>query len=353
MEPRGLISFDDIDLPYWDSLYALCREIMAHPGDFGDACRGKLLASLFFEASTRTRFSFQAAMLRLGGSLFGFSNPNDSSIAKGESLADTIRMTASYADTIVMRSPQEGAARAASLYSEVPVINAGDGGHHHPTQTLADLTTIAMTRGTIGGVTIGLCGDLKYGRTVHPLVTALAMFPDVRFCLIAPDELKMPDYVTDFMRARGIPSESGSSLREVIGSLDILYMTRIQRERFPAGFPAAAVDKILSRFTLTADVLREAKRELTILHPLPRTGEIDRAVDADPRAKYFDQARYGMYIRMALLLKLTALPREPRHPETEGGHTCPNPVCVTSTEKYLPRLVTPDGHCGYCESRLG
>ncbi|MDR1329376.1 MAG: aspartate carbamoyltransferase [Oscillospiraceae bacterium] len=349
---RDLISFSDIDLPCWESLYSLCRDIIARPGDYADACRGKLLASLFFEASTRTRFSFQAAMLRLGGSLFGFSNPNDTSIAKGESLADTIRMTASYADAIVMRSPQEGAARAASLYSEVPVINAGDGGHHHPTQTLADLTTIAMTRGSIGGVTVGLCGDLKYGRTVHPLVTALSMFPDVKFRLISPDELKMPDYVMDFIRARGIAYTECASIREAISSLDILYMTRVQRERFPENFPSGAVDKLLSRFTLTADDLRGAKRELMVLHPLPRVGEVERAVDRDPRAKYFEQARYGMYIRMALLLKLTALPREARYPEREGGHSCPNPACITATEKYLPRLVTAEGNCGYCDRKL-
>ncbi|MDR2421546.1 MAG: aspartate carbamoyltransferase [Oscillospiraceae bacterium] len=352
MKIRNLISFDDIDPGRWESLYTLCRDIMERPADYAGACRGKLLASLFFEASTRTRFSFQAAMLRLGGGVFGFSNPNDTSIAKGESLADTIRMTASYADTIVMRTPQEGAARAAALYSEVPVINAGDGGHHHPTQTLADLTTIAMTRGKIGGVTVGLCGDLKYGRTVHPFVTALAMFPGIKICLIAPDELKMPDYVMELMRARGIPHTECASLREAVGSLDILYMTRIQRERFPNGFPSESVDKILSRYTLTADDMRGAKRDLTVLHPLPRTGEVERAVDRDPRAKYFEQAKYGMYIRMALLLKFTSLPREMRRPEREGGSVCTNPVCVTSTEKYLPPLVTPDGNCGYCDRKL-
>ncbi|MDR0838858.1 MAG: aspartate carbamoyltransferase [Oscillospiraceae bacterium] len=351
MDVRNLISFDDVDIEWWDSLYALCRDIMSRPDDYRDACRGKLLASLFFEPSTRTRFSFQAAMLRLGGSLFGFSNPNETSMSKGESLADTIRMTSCYADTIVMRTKQEGAAKAASLYSEVPIINAGDGGHLHPTQTLTDLTTIARVRGGVGDITVGLCGDLKYGRTVHSLVTALAKFPNIRFVLIAPEVLKMPDYMLTFMRSRGMAYSVCDSLEEAIDSLDVLYMTRIQRERFGEETAASSIDDIMSRFTLTVDKLRRAKADLTVLHPLPRVTEIERAVDNDPRAKYFEQARYGMYIRMALLLKLTSLPRGASYPQNEGGHACDNPECVTRTELYLPRLVTPDGACGYCDKQ--
>ncbi|MDR2502429.1 MAG: aspartate carbamoyltransferase, partial [Oscillospiraceae bacterium] len=205
MEFRNLISIADIGLGWWDTLYSTCRDILSHPGDYGDALRGKLLASLFFEPSTRTSFSFQSAMQRLGGTVFGFSNPNDSSRAKGESLADTIRMMSAYSDIIVMRSPLEGAAAAAALYSEVPIINAGDGGHHHPTQTLTDLTTLQETRGKIGNLNIGLCGDLKYGRTVHSLVAALALFPGIRFTLVSPENLAMPEYMLGFMKSRGIP----------------------------------------------------------------------------------------------------------------------------------------------------
>jgi len=347
MAIRHLIGFEDISLQCWDELYASCRDIIARPDDYKDACRGKILASLFFESSTRTRFSFQAAMLRLGGSMFGFSNPLDTSLAKGESLADTIRMTSSYSDTIVMRTPQDGAAEAASMYSEVPVINAGDGMNQHPTQTLADLTTIAEVRGEIGNITVGLCGDLKYGRTVHSLVTALAMFPNIKIVLIAPDALKMPEYMLFFMRSHFIEYTEVSSLDAAIGDLDVLYMTRIQRERF--GGEDSNFDKISADFILTPATLRRAKPDLAILHPLPRIDEIHRAVDWDPRAKYFDQARYGMYIRMALLLRLTHLPREFPCPIVEDRPSlCKNPRCVTKTERYLPYLQNKNGSCRYC-----
>ena len=351
MDIRNFISFDDVDAAWWDSLYSLFRHIIAHPAEYHDACHGKLLASLFFESSTRTRFSFQAAMLRLGGGVFGFANPNDSSIAKGESLADTMRMASTYSDVIVMRTTQEGAAKAASLYSEVPIINAGDGGHLHPTQTLTDLATISMLRGKIGGFTVGLCGDLKYGRTVHSLVTALAKFRDVKFCMIAPKGLEMPEYMLRFMRAHGMEYTECNSLEEALGSLDILYMTRIQRERFVQKYddhnPAD-----LSDFILTVKKLQAATDDLIILHPLPRVDEIERAVDADPRAKYFEQAKYGMYIRMSMLLKFTMMPRRPVVPQAEGGHFCNNPVCVSQTERYLPKLVTENGACGYCDKAL-
>ena len=345
MSIRHLISFDDVSVSWWNELFTSAQDIIAHPEDYRDACRGKLMASLFYESSTRTRFSFQAAMLRLGGSLFGFSNPADTSISKGESLADTIRMTSSYADTIVMRTAQEGAALSASLYSEVPIINAGDGGHLHPTQTLTDLTTIARARGGIGGITVGLCGDLKYGRTVHSLVTALAKFHGIRFVLIAPDALQMPEYMLNFMRERFIDFTVAPTLADAIDDLDVLYMTRIQRERFNG----EDVDAIRLGFTLTTELLQGAKRDLTILHPLPRVDEIERAVDADRRALYFEQARLGMYIRMALLLKFTHAPRIADYPPHEGGHTCANPRCVTATELYLPQRPGKNGACGYCD----
>jgi len=350
MDVRNFISFDDVDAGWWDSLYSLFRHILAHPSEYHDACRGKLLASLFFESSTRTRFSFQAAMLRLGGGIFGFSNPNDSSISKGESLADTMRMASTYSDVIVMRTTQEGAAKAASLYSEVPIINAGDGGHLHPTQTLTDLATISMLRGKLGDCTVGLCGDLKYGRTVHSLVTALAKFKGVKFCMIAPEGLEMPEYMLQFMKERGMEYTVCSSLEEALGSLDILYMTRIQRERFDHSYEDGQLD--LADFILTKKKLKSAHKDMIILHPLPRVDEIERTVDADPRAKYFEQAKYGMYIRMSLLLKFTMLPRMPVVPQNEGGHECHNPVCVSQTERYLPRLVTESGACGYCDKAL-
>ncbi|NLB29887.1 MAG: aspartate carbamoyltransferase, partial [Clostridiales bacterium] len=317
-----------------------------------NACQGKLLGSLFFEASTRTRFSFHAAMLRLGGGIFGFSNPKDSSISKGESLADTMRMVSTYSDVIVMRTSQEGAAKAASMYSEVPIINAGDGGHLHPTQTLTDLATISMLRGKIGGFTIGMCGDLKYGRTVHSLVTALSKFKDIKFCMIAPPGLEIPEYLLKFMRGHGLQYTECSNLEEAMSSLDILYMTRIQRERFYDTYDEEHIYTDLSDFILTADKLRSASDDLIVLHPLPRVDEIERAVDADPRAKYFEQAKYGMYIRMSLLLKFTLLPRAVVTPQVEGGHACQNPVCVSQTERYLPKLVTDTGACGYSDKPL-
>jgi len=343
--PRHIVSISDASLAWWDELYSLCRQIIQRPEVFSGACRGKLMASLFFEPSTRTKFSFQTAMLRLGGGVFGFENANDISAAKGESLADTIRMTATYSDVIVMRSPYEGAAKAASLYSEVPVINAGDGGHMHPTQTLSDLATIAQTRGGIGGITVGLCGDLKYGRTVHSLVTALAMFPDIKFVLISPNELAMPDYMLKFMRARDMVYDICGDLRDALPSLDVLYMTRAQTER--AGGGAGLSDA----FMLNAAKLQSAKSDLVIMHPLPRVNEISPDVDSDPRAKYFDQARFGMYIRMALLLKLTALGRSaPEAAAATGGSRCENAACVTRRELYLPPLKNADGSCAYCDT---
>jgi aspartate carbamoyltransferase catalytic subunit len=350
VEIRNLISIADIDSGWWDTLYSTCRDILSHTGDYGDALRGKLLASLFFEPSTRTRFSFQSAMQRLGGAVFGFSNPNDSSRSKGESLADTIRMTGSYGDIIVMRSPLEGAARAASMYSEVPLINAGDGGHHHPTQTLTDLTTLSETRGKIENLNIGLCGDLKYGRTVHSLVYALALFPGIRFTLISPESLAMPEYMLEYMKSRALPFEARPSIRDALAELDVLYMTRIQKERFSPRERAAGFG---DNFILDRAKLAGAKTDLTIMHPLPRVDEISPDVDSDSRARYFDQAKYGMYIRMALLLRLSKLGRAapPRAEAFSGSFTCGNPACVTNHEPYLPRSAV-GGACAYCDAKI-
>ncbi|MDR3310887.1 MAG: aspartate carbamoyltransferase [Oscillospiraceae bacterium] len=346
MKPEGrhLIGIADIDTARWDSLYSLCREIIAHPHYYSDACRDRLMASLFFEPSTRTKFSFQAAMQRLGGKVFGFENADATSASKGESLADTVRMAATYSDVIVIRNPVEGAAKAASLYSDVPVINAGDGGHMHPTQTLTDLTTIAEIRGKIGDFTIGLCGDLKNGRTVHSLVAALAKFGGVRFVFISPPELSMPEYITRRLKSQGAPFYECLSLEETLPELDTLYMTRIQRERM------GGLGEYPEELILTKDRLAAAKRELIILHPLPRVNEIAPEVDADPRARYFDQARYGMYIRMALLTQTSHMPREKPEPQPVGGAVCDNRNCVTRREPYLPPLFGDDGACGYCDS---
>jgi aspartate carbamoyltransferase catalytic subunit len=306
---------------------------------------------MFYEPSTRTNFSFQTAAQRLGAGVFGFSDPLGTSASKGETLADTIRMTASYADTLVIRSPLEGAATAASLFSEVPVINAGDGGHFHPTQTLTDLTTIAQKRGEISGLCIGLCGDLKYGRTVHSLVEALTMFEGIRFYLISPRELRMPEYALEQMRARGQDYIESEDLAQCIPELDILYMTRVQRERF---HDAAEYRRLKDVYVLTKRLLDGAKTDMLVMHPLPRYGEIAQDVDNDPRAAYFEQARYGMFIRMALLFEFLQTPRESPPPVETGGAECGNPACVTQSEIYLPKLqsLNTPGGCGYCDKKI-
>jgi aspartate carbamoyltransferase catalytic subunit len=349
---RHLISIEDVSLQWWDELYALCCDIINHPSDFSDACKGKVMASVFYEPSTRTNFSFQAAMMRLGGSVFGFSDPGATSSSKGETLADTIRMIASYADTIVMRSPKEGAAMAASMYSEVPLINAGDGGHMHPTQTLTDLTTISQKRGGIKNLNVGLCGDLKNGRTVHSLALALSKYPNISFYLISPRDLAMPDYMLTAMKAQGQKYIEVTGLESTLPQLDVLYMTRIQRERF---VDPLEYERLKGVYVLTKSKLRSAKKELLIMHPLPRVDEISTDVDDDPRAVYFEQARYGMFIRMALLLKFSHYERIP--PVTVRSNSefkCKNASCITQTETYLPAIVKNSGEtsCAYCDKKI-
>ena len=349
---RNLVSLSEMTKTWWESVYARCCDIIAHPEDYVDACRGKILATMFFEPSTRTSFSFQAAVQRLGGGTIGFSDPLGTSASKGETLADTIKVISSYADTVVIRSPLEGSAAAAALYSDVPVINAGDGGHFHPTQTLADLATIAQKRGEIGNFRIGLCGDLKYGRTVHSIVEALAIFPGVSFHLISPEELRMPEYVTAQMRLRNQDFVESEQFTETIPELDILYMTRIQRERFHS---SAEYRRLRGIFILTDDLLRYAKPDMLIMHPLPRYGEIDPKVDSDPRAVYFDQVRYGMFIRMALLLEFMHMPRIAQAPISgDSSIKCENPACVTQTETYLVQLPTTGktAACSYCDREI-
>ena len=276
--------------------------IMEHPEQYAHKCDGKILATLFFEPSTRTRLSFESAMLSLGGKVLGVASAESSSASKGETVADTVRVVSCYSDIIAMRHPKEGAPLVASMYAQVPVINAGDGGHNHPTQTLADLMTIYREKGRLDDLTIGLCGDLKFGRTVHSLVAAMSRCTGIRFVLISPEELKLPRYVKEqYIKAKNIPYTQSTDLETVMPELDILYMTRVQRERF---FNEEDYLRLKDSYILTPDKLKGAKESLRILHPLPRVNEISVAVDDDPRACYFKQVQYGKYIRMALILKL-------------------------------------------------
>ena len=299
---RSLLNITDLSLEELDELIATAEDMIANPQKYAEVCKGKKLATLFFEPSTRTRLSFEAAMLELGGSVLGFSEASSSSAAKGESVADTTRVVGCYADIIAMRHPKEGAPVVAARKAGVPVINAGDGGHNHPTQTLADLLTIWRKKHTFQGLTVGLCGDLKFGRTVHSLVGAMARYPDVKFVFISPEELKIPRYVIqDELEPHGIAYKEVATMEEVMPELDILYMTRVQGERF---FNEADYIRLRDTYILTPEKLVPAKKDLTIMHPLPRVNEISVKVDDDPRACYFDQVLNGKYMRAALIMKL-------------------------------------------------
>ena len=299
---RSLISILELSAEEIAGLIATAEDIIANPQKYAEACHGKKLATLFFEPSTRTRLSFEAAMYELGGQVLGFSEAASSSASKGESVSDTVKVVSCYADIIAMRHPKEGAPLVASMKADVPVINAGDGGHNHPTQTLADLLTIWREKGRFTNLTIGLCGDLKFGRTVHSLIEAMARYENVRFALISPEELKLPSYVKkDILQKKGIPYTQTTDLESVMPELDVLYMTRVQRERF---FNEDEYVRLKDSYILTPEKLRTAKESLSILHPLPRVNEISVAIDDDPRACYFKQALNGKYMRMALILKL-------------------------------------------------
>lgn len=299
---KHLIDPLDFSVEETQQLLDLADRIVADPSPYAQACRGKILATLFYEPSTRTRLSFESAMLRLGGSVLGFASADSSSVAKGESVADTIRAVSCYADICAMRHPKEGAPLVASHYSGIPVINAGDGGHQHPTQTLTDLMTIRRKKGKLSGITIGMCGDLKFGRTVHSLMKSMVRFGDVRFILISPEELRVPDYVRqDVLHAHHADYKEVETLEQAMPQLDILYMTRIQKERF---FNEEDYVRLKDSCILTPEKLRAAKPDLAVLHPLPRVNEITPEVDKDPRAAYFEQAQNGVYVRMALILKL-------------------------------------------------
>ena len=299
---KNLIYPTDFTVEQLEKLFQLTDDIIAKPEKYARSCVGKILATMFFEPSTRTRLSFEAAMERLGGKVLGFADPASSSASKGESIADTIRMIGCYADIAVIRHPAEGAAHVAALHSFIPVINAGDGGHHHPTQTLTDLLTIKREKGRLDSLVVGCCGDLKFGRTVHSLIGAMSRYENVRFVLISPEELRVPESVrTDLLEKNGIDYVETTSLEEAMPQLDILYMTRVQRERF---FNEDDYVRLKDSYILTPEKLRTAKWDLAILHPLPRVNEISVTIDDDPRACYFRQVLCGKFIRMALILKL-------------------------------------------------
>ena len=350
---RHLIDPLDFSQQEITSLLDLADRICADPAAYQDVAAHKKLATLFYEPSTRTRLSFEAAMLNLGGHVLGFPSENVSSASKGESVADTIRVVSCYADIVAMRHPKEGAPLRASRYSRIPVINAGDGGHQHPTQTMTDLMTIRRRKGRLNDLTIGLCGDLKFGRTVHSLIKALAKFEGIKFFLIAPRELAVPEYMRAFMREHGMWFTEVTGLEAVIPQLDVLYMTRIQRERF---VDPLEYERCKGVYVLTRRKLDRAKKELLVMHPLPRVDEIAIDVDDDPRAVYFEQARYGMYARMALLTDLANQEREKPEPVEIGVKpVCSNPNCITQTEHYLPPLVKQNGGvdcCAYCDKEL-
>jgi len=302
LKGRHLIDPMDFSLEELDDILLLAEKIIAKPENFSEALKGKILATLFYEPSTRTRFSFEAAMLRLGGQVIGFSEPNASSVSKGESVADTIRTVSCYADIAVMRHPKEGAPRVASMYSDIPLINAGDGGHQHPTQTLTDLLTIKSVKGNLSNLTIGFCGDLKFGRTVHSLIKAITRYDNIRIILISPEELKVPDYIrNEILIKKNIDYKEAERIEDEIGNLDILYMTRVQKERF---FNEDDYLRLKDRFILDEDKMDLAPDSMMVMHPLPRVNEISYEIDNDPRAMYFKQAKYGMYARMALMMKL-------------------------------------------------
>lgn len=299
---RSLIDIRELDIKEIDELVRVANDIIDNPTKYSEKCKGKILATLFFEPSTRTRLSFESAMLNLGGNVIGFSDSQNSSASKGESVADTTKIVSGYADIIAMRHPKEGAPLVASMNTDIPVINAGDGGHNHPTQTLTDLLTINREKGGFNNLTIGLCGDLKFGRTVHSLISAMSRYENVKFILISPDELKIPDYIKQTeLEAKNLEYVETTSLDDVINELDILYMTRVQGERF---FNEQDYIRLRDSYILTPKKLESAKKDLIIMHPLPRVNEISVAVDNDPRACYFKQARYGKFVRMALIMKL-------------------------------------------------
>ncbi len=354
MTNKNLIDLEDMSVSQLDKVVKKARKIMQSPADYRHACDGKILATLFYEPSTRTQMSFQTAMLKLGGRTIGFDNPMNSSVAKGESLKDTISVISGYADIIAIRHPVEGTAMAASLYSSVPLINCGDGGHLHPTQTLTDIVTLSCEKGRLDHLKVGVCGDLLNGRTVHSLIKTLAKYEGNSFVLISTKELSVPLYIIDILEKNGCPYEISHSLSDAISDLDMLYMTRIQRERFKSEEDYQAQKNV---FVLDREKLDRARDDMIVLHPLPRVNEITVDIDDDPRALYFKQAQYGMYGRMALILLL--LQDEDFMIESSKAELCDqrckNPKCVTQSEAYLPNLSYRKlgmQMCRFCDKRI-
>ena len=354
---RHLIEPTDFSTQELEDLFALADLIIENPRKYAHMCDGRILVTLFYEPSTRTRFSFEAAMIRLGGNVVGFSDPDSSSVRKGENVPDTIRIVSGYADAAVIRHPIEGAPKAASLYSRIPVINAGDGGHQHPTQTLTDLSTIRAKFGRLGNLKIGICGDLKYGRTTHSLVYAMSRYEGNSFVFISPEELRMPEYICDELRQQGQEFTECRTIEEGIGDVDVLYMTRVQRERFS---DLDEYERVKDSCILTVEKMELAKEDMIILHPLPRVNEIHPDIDNDKRAWYFKQAERGMYVRMSLLMLLLDVTgdfyngkvfsvNQPMMTAFENDR-CQNPKCITQYEPSLrQRFITHSGEVKTCE----
>lgn len=350
----NLIDLNDLPIEWWKDIIDLGVKISDAPEKYSHYCDGKIMATLFYEPSTRTQMSFQTAMLRLGGTIIGFDNPATSSVAKGENLKDTTKIVSGYADIMVMRHPSEGSAKAAALTADCPIINAGDGGHLHPTQTLTDLLTLTKIHGGLDNLTVGLCGDLKNGRTVHSLCKALSCFKNNSFVFISTKELRMPSYIKDVLTASGCKFTEVSSIEEAIDKLDVLYMTRIQRERFSS---PEEYEKQKDVYRLDSAKMRNAKSSLCVLHPLPRVDEIAIEVDDDPRAVYFKQAKYGMYVRMALIITILNSNYKTNLlcGSVHNNVCCTNPRCITQKETYLPRSFRGKGdtlECEYCDERI-
>ncbi len=350
----NLIDLDDMSSEQWLKIIKLAADISENPSKYSKVCEGKIMATLFYEPSTRTQISFQTAMLRLGGTIIGFDNPATSSVAKGENLKDTTKIVSSYADIMVMRHPMEGAAKAAALMADCPIINAGDGSHLHPTQTLTDMLTIYKEKGRLSNLTIGLCGDLKNGRTVHSMCKALSDFQGIKFVFISTPELGMPAYIKDILKVKNCEFTENPVLENAIGGLDILYMTRVQKERF------SSEDEYLSlkdAYCLDRRKLSKGKNDLIVLHPLPRVDEIPMDVDDDPRALYFKQAKNGVYVRMALVMSILESPNASTpllKGEVYPDFRCQNPACITQKEDYLPKSFTGTEDmcvCEYCDAR--
>ena len=355
MDLRHLIDFYDMSKNDWNNLYDLACDIKKAPEKYSGECKGKIMATLFYEPSTRTQLSFQSAMLKLGGNVIGFADPNSSSVSKGESLRDTIKIVSGYSDILVMRNPKEGAAYAASLYSPIPLVNAGDGSHLHPTQTMADMFTIKNELDRYENLTIGLSGDLLNGRTVHSLIKAFSRYNNNKFYFISTNKLRMPSYVIDMIKSTDNKYFEVETIAECISELDILYMTRIQRERFDSE-EEYFEEKNSGGHILKKEHMAKAKSDMIVLHPLPKVDEIEPEIDDDSRAMYFRQAENGVYVRMALILMLLEANRERftdlKAYKIAAERCCSNANCITCDEKYLPELVTNVNNmkiCAYCE----